>query len=107
MVDLDSNDLFCLQEYVTQQGEFESFHRDRIVGFGKVEFDPMDLKNPFADGEGSVHLWHGDEDGLVPVALQRYIAEKLPWIRYHEIPNAGHLLVLDNKEAILKELFTV
>ncbi|XP_027111329.1 uncharacterized protein [Coffea arabica] len=94
-------------EYVTQQGEFESFHRDMIVGFGKVEFDPMDLKNPFADAEGSVHLWHGDEDGLVPVVLQRYIAEKLPWIRYHEIPNAGHLLVLDNKEAILKELFTV
>lgn len=92
--------------YVTQQGEFESFHRDMIVGFGKVEFDPMDLKNPFANGEGSVHLWHGNEDGLVPVALQRYIAEKLPWIHYHEIPNAGHLVMFDNKEAILKELLT-
>lgn len=77
-----------------------------IVGFGKCEFDPMDLKNPFPDGEGAVHLWHGEEDGFVPVTLQRYIAGKLPWVHYHEVPGAGHLLSLapDNKEAILKTL---
>ncbi|XP_059628433.1 uncharacterized protein LOC132271159 [Cornus florida] len=77
--------------YATQQGDFESIYRDMMVGFGRWEFDPMDLKEPFADSEGSVHLWQGDEDGLVPVTLQRYIVTKLPWIHYHELPGAGHL----------------
>ncbi|KAH9614079.1 hypothetical protein KSS87_003166 [Heliosperma pusillum] len=76
---------------VRQQGEFESLHRDLIVGFGKWEFDPTELTNPFPNNEGSIHLWQGDEDVLVPVTLQRYIAEKLPWIHYHEIPGSGHM----------------
>lgn len=73
-----------------QQGEFESLHRDVMVGFGKWEFSPMDLKNPFVQNEGSVHLWQGDEDQMVSVTLQRYIASQLPWIHYHEVPGAGH-----------------
>ncbi|XP_075638636.1 uncharacterized protein LOC142610648 [Castanea sativa] len=76
---------------VRQQGEFESLHRDMIVGFGAWEFSPLDLENPFPNSEGSVHLWHGDEDWIVPVMLQRYIAQQLPWIHYHELPGAGHL----------------
>ncbi|XP_021764779.1 uncharacterized protein LOC110729352 isoform X1 [Chenopodium quinoa] len=76
---------------VRQQGEYQSIHRDLAVGFGKWEFDPTELTNPFPNNEGSVHLWQGDEDILVPVTLQRYIVEKLPWIHYHEIPGAGHM----------------
>ncbi|KAK6139922.1 hypothetical protein DH2020_026298 [Rehmannia glutinosa] len=74
-----------------QQGEFESVHRDMVVGFGTWEFDPTDLKNTFP--EGSVHLWQGDDDLLVPVTLQRYIADKLPWIKYHELSGAGHMFL--------------
>ncbi|KAG9160873.1 hypothetical protein Leryth_008677 [Lithospermum erythrorhizon] len=94
------------KEHAVQQGEPESLYRDLIVGFGKWEFDPMNLKNPFVDNEGSVHLWQGDEDGLVPVLLQHYIAKKLPWIQYHEVPNAGHLFphVDSARDAILKTL---
>ncbi|GMH09931.1 hypothetical protein Nepgr_011772 [Nepenthes gracilis] len=76
---------------VRQQGEFESIHRDLMVGFGNWEFDPTNLSNPFPNNEGTVHLWQGDEDILVPVTLQRYIAQQQPWIQYHEIPGAGHL----------------
>ncbi|CAA0837850.1 alpha/beta-Hydrolases superfamily protein [Striga hermonthica] len=76
------------QEVPTQQGVFESLHRDTMIGFGRWEFDPTDIENPFSKGEGSVHLWQGDDDRLVPVSLQRYIAEKLPWIHYHELPGA-------------------
>ncbi|GKV38953.1 hypothetical protein SLEP1_g46800 [Rubroshorea leprosula] len=76
---------------VRQQGEYESLHRDIIVGFGKWEFDPMDLENPFPNNEGSVHIWHGNEDAMVPVAPQRYIAQRLPWIHYHELPGVGHM----------------
>ncbi|AEC09227.1 alpha/beta-Hydrolases superfamily protein [Arabidopsis thaliana] len=76
---------------IRQQGTHETLHRDMIVGFGTWEFDPMELENLFPNNEGSVHLWQGDDDVLVPVTLQRYIAKKLPWIHYHEIPGAGHL----------------
>ncbi|KAI4364194.1 hypothetical protein MLD38_020321 [Melastoma candidum] len=77
---------------VRQQGDYVSLHRDMMVGFGTWEFDPMDLENPFPNGEGSVHLWQGDDDLLVPVTLQRYIAQRLPWIKYHELPGTGHLI---------------
>ncbi|KAL6206938.1 hypothetical protein ACLB2K_024183 [Fragaria x ananassa] len=67
-----------------EQGEAESVHRDLKVGFGMWEFSPLDLENPFLNNEAFVHLWHGDEDLIVPVTLQRYIAQQLPWIHYHE-----------------------
>ncbi|KAK9985797.1 hypothetical protein SO802_030748 [Lithocarpus litseifolius] len=82
---------------VTQQGEFESLHRDLNVGFGAWEFSPMDLENPFPNDEGSVHLWHGDEDLIVPVTLQRYIAQWLPWIHhimsYQVLDTCSHMLM--------------
>ncbi|KAH0920108.1 hypothetical protein HID58_027768 [Brassica napus] len=76
---------------VRPQGLHESINRDMIVGFGSWEFDPIELGNPFLNNQrGSVHLWHGDDDMLVPVTPQRYIAEKLPWLHYHEVPGSGH-----------------
>lgn len=51
----------------------------------------MDLKNPFPNGEGSVHLWHGAQDLVVNVSLSRYISQRLPWVHYHEVPDGGHL----------------
>ncbi|XP_065856105.1 uncharacterized protein [Euphorbia lathyris] len=77
--------------YARQQGEAESIHRDAVIAFGNWEFDPMDMENPFPNNEASVHLWQGDEDLMVPVKLQRYIAQRLPWIHYHELPGSGHL----------------
>lgn len=79
------------QAQVRQQGEFYSIHHDLMVIFGSHEFDPMDLKNPFPIGEGSVHLWHGAQDLVVNVSLSRYISQKLPWVHYHEVPDGGHL----------------
>lgn len=79
---------------IVQQGEYNSLHRDMLVGFGTWEFDPMDLSNPFPDSEGAVHLWHGAEDRIVPAIMSRYISQKLGWIRYHEVPDAGHMLPL-------------
>lgn len=100
--------LSFVQHQVKQQGEFESLHRDMRIGFGTWEFDPMDLKNPFPNNEGSVHLWQGDDDRLVPVTLQRYIANKLSWIHYHELQGAGHLFPLakGKNEAMMKEFLT-
>ncbi|EAY82278.1 hypothetical protein EE612_057834 [Oryza sativa] len=77
-----------------QQGIYESTHRDLLVAFGKWEFDPMNITNPFPQNEGSVHIWQGYEDRLVLVELQRYIAQRLPWIQYHEFPEGGHMFML-------------
>ncbi|KAJ1435945.1 Alpha/Beta hydrolase fold [Sesbania bispinosa] len=79
------------QSQVQQQGVAESIGRDAIIGFGSWDFDPLDLDNPFPDNTGHVHLWQGGDDQLVPPMLQRYIAQNIPWIQYHELPGAGHL----------------
>ncbi|XVE96446.1 hypothetical protein REPUB_Repub02eG0222400 [Reevesia pubescens] len=93
-------------QQVTQQGEFESLHRDLIVVQGAWEFDPLDLENPFPNNEGFVHLWHGDQDRIVPITMNRYTAQQLPWIHYHELSGAGHFFPLaDGKSnAIIKAL---
>uniref|UniRef100_A0A2N9IQL7 AB hydrolase-1 domain-containing protein n=1 Tax=Fagus sylvatica TaxID=28930 RepID=A0A2N9IQL7_FAGSY len=91
---------------IRQQGIQESLNRDLIVHFGNWEFDPMKLKNPFPNNEASVYLWHGHEDKLVPYELQRYVVKKLPWIRYHEVPDGGHLMIHESSlcEAMFKEM---
>ena len=96
------------QAHITQQGEFESVHRTLLVGYGNWEFSPIDLENPFPNNKGSVHLWQGDEDKLIDVKLQRFIAKKLPWIQYHELSGAGHFFPYDvgiSKVIIMTLLF--
>ncbi|KAL6885904.1 hypothetical protein ACP4OV_010165 [Aristida adscensionis] len=86
------------KEHARQQGEHDSLHGDMMVGFGRWDWSPLELENPFAgvgdDGDVKVHLWHGVEDLYVPVALSRYISQRLPWVIYHELPTAGHLFPL-------------
>lgn len=73
---------FQFQGQVRHQGEHESLHRDIILAFGRWEFSPLDLENPFSNKEGWVHSWQGDEDLIVPVKVERYIAQKLLWIQW-------------------------
>jgi pimeloyl-ACP methyl ester carboxylesterase len=91
------------KEMATQQGINESYYRDMTVMFGKWEFDPMALPEPPCP----VHIWQGDEDGLVPVALQRHVAGKLGWVSYHELPGTGHFLsaVPGLGDTVLRTLF--
>ncbi|KAK9726998.1 hypothetical protein RND81_05G251100 [Saponaria officinalis] len=86
-----------------QQGENESLYRDLKVGFGKWEFDPMEVECPFQGKQGGVHLWQGYEDRLIPYKLQRFVASKLGWIEYHEVPYGGHLIIHDN--VLCEEIF--
>nr|CAD1835461.1 unnamed protein product [Ananas comosus var. bracteatus] len=92
------------RQLATQQGIYESFYRDMKVMFGKWDFDPMDLSPP----PFPVHVWQGDEDGLVPVVLQRHIASRHSWINYHELPGTGHFLtsVPGLGDKVLKALFS-
>ncbi|KAF3551853.1 hypothetical protein DY000_02005978, partial [Brassica cretica] len=79
------------QAYARKQGEYESLHRDLMIGYGHWEFDPLDVQNPFKNSNGSVHLWRGDEDIFVPVSLQRFIISKLP----NEVTGSGHFFPRD------------
>lgn len=97
---------FLIQEKIQQQGVYESLHRDILAGYGKWEFSPLDVDDPFPNNEGSVHIWQGYEDKIIPLKLNRYLSEKLPWIRYHEVPDGGHLFIFESNmcEAVLKAL---
>ncbi|KAL6853347.1 hypothetical protein ACP4OV_019376 [Aristida adscensionis] len=99
------------RDQVRQQGVFESVHRDMMVAFGEWGYSPLELSDPAAaaagkGGAAAVHLWHGAEDLVMPPAMSRHIARELPWIRYHELPDAGHLFPLAGgmADAIVKSL---
>lgn len=101
----DGYQLFT-QDGIRKRRVFDSLRRDFIVAFSKWDFDPLELSNPYPQNESSVHIWQGYEDKVVPVHLQRHVSQTLPWIRYHEVPDGGHLLVYDTAvcEAVLKSL---
>lgn len=94
------------QERVTQQGVHECLHRDIMVGFGDWEFDPTELSNPFPNNDGAVHLWQGYEDKYIPYKLNRYLSQQLPWLKYHEVPDGGHLFIYNATlcEAVFRAL---
>ncbi|KAK7392604.1 hypothetical protein VNO78_21047 [Psophocarpus tetragonolobus] len=94
---------------VRQQGDYETVHRDLMIGFGNWEYSPLDLENPFPNNEAFVHLWQGDDDLMVPVTLQRYIAQSLPWIHYHELQGSGHLFGHADgmSDSLIKSLLSV
>ncbi|MCO5565065.1 hypothetical protein L7F22_018736 [Adiantum nelumboides] len=74
----------------SQQGIYESLLRDMVNMFGRWDFDPGDLQNTGVP----VQVWHGVEDYLVPLMLQKYVHRRLPWVQLNEIPGAGHMLPL-------------
>ncbi|XP_022142422.1 uncharacterized protein LOC111012560 [Momordica charantia] len=93
-----------VQKKIKQQGERESVNRDILAAYGKWEFDPiMELsKIP----GGCVHMWQGSADRVIPIEFNHFVAQKLGWIKYHEIPDAGHMLVHEpaNFEVIVRAL---
>ncbi|CAL5212274.1 unnamed protein product [Lathyrus oleraceus] len=95
------------KEKLRDQDVFDTLRGDWMIAFGKWEFDPMKLSNPFPDKNRSpVHIWQGYEDKVVPSQIQKFISEKLPWTQYHEVIDGGHLIVHYSGlgEAILKAL---
>ncbi|KAK6144213.1 hypothetical protein DH2020_021033 [Rehmannia glutinosa] len=94
------------QGKVIQQGVHESLHRDLMVAFGKWDFEPTDISDPFPNNDGCVHIWQGYEDKVFPFELNRYLSQQLPWFRYHEVGDAGHLLIYNEThcEAVFKAL---
>ncbi|KAL8247225.1 hypothetical protein R6Q59_008441 [Mikania micrantha] len=91
------------QEKIRQQGDYESLYRDIMAGYGKWEFDPFDITNPWPDNNGAAHIWQGYEDKIIPYKINRFLSEKLPFVRYHEVPGRGHFLAF--QDGICDEIF--
>ncbi|CAK8535375.1 unnamed protein product [Lathyrus sativus] len=94
------------KDRLREQVVFDTLLHDWKVAFGKWEFDPMKLSNPFPNKQSSFHIWQGYEDKVVPSEIQRFVSSQLPWMQYHEVPDGGHLIVYYKGlcEAILKAL---
>ncbi len=43
-----------------------------------------------------VHLWHGEDDTVVPPAMGKYLAETIPNCRASFLPQEGHFSLLPN-----------
>ncbi|XP_033130103.1 uncharacterized protein LOC103844137 isoform X2 [Brassica rapa] len=110
--DIELSETYSKKSYkdaVLRQGEYVSSQRDIIAGYGNWEFDPTELSNPFSDtNKGSVHIWCALDDKQILRDVLVYICDKLPWIKFHEVPHAGHWIIHEKKhfEAIIKAACT-
>jgi len=62
-------------------------------------FDPAAIKPP-------VHIWHGDQDTNVPVAMARYLAGRILGSSVTIYPGEGHLIVPKHWDEILAALLS-
>lgn len=58
---------------------------DYVIEGRPWAFDPAEIRVP-------VRLWHGDRDGVVPLAHSRWLAERIPGAELDVIAGAGHLM---------------
>lgn len=53
-----------------------------------------------------VHLWHGDQDVMVPLQMGRYLARAIPKCHATFCPGEGHMLIFSRWAEILSKLVT-
>jgi pimeloyl-ACP methyl ester carboxylesterase len=61
------------------------------------DFPPEEIRVP-------VHLWHGEADIQVPVAIARRLAARIPTCRARFVPGAGHFWLFDHCAEVLATL---
>ena len=71
--------------------------QDIRVLAGKWDFRLEDI-------DARVHVWHGDKDRVVPIAIGRYVAETIPRAEATYFAGEGHLMIVDHIEEILRAL---
>jgi pimeloyl-ACP methyl ester carboxylesterase len=52
-------------------------------------------------------VMHGDDDRLAPVAIGRYLAERIPGAAYQELEGASHMLPVTHAEALADALLAM
>jgi pimeloyl-ACP methyl ester carboxylesterase len=79
-----------------RQGVRGTVHEARIYA-QPWGFDPATIKPP-------VHIWHGDHDANVPVAMARHLARQIPGSSLTIYPGEGHLIVPKHWDEIVSAL---
>ena len=64
----------------------------------KWGFHPQDIT-------AEVHLWHGEDDNMVPPSMGRYLVNKIPNCQSNFLVNEGHIsLIVNHTDEILHDL---
>lgn len=58
------------------------------------------------DIRGEVHIWHWEDDLLVPIQMGRYVARKIPDAHAHFLPGGGHYSIFACWAEILEVLLS-
>jgi pimeloyl-ACP methyl ester carboxylesterase len=58
------------------------------------------------DIRGEIHIWHWEEDLLVPIVMGRYLAQKIPQAHIHFLPGGGHYSIFECWSEILQALIS-
>lgn len=66
---------------------------DSELLYRKWAFDVTQIERP-------VHMWQGTDDHLIPYALNKEIADKMPGTVWHEVKGAGHLVAIGEADNI-------
>jgi len=68
--------------------------RDAMPLYRRWDFDVSAIQRP-------VHFWQGTGDTLVPLPINREVAEHMPGAVWHEVEGAGHLIAIGCADEIL------
>jgi pimeloyl-ACP methyl ester carboxylesterase len=90
-------------EAVRAMGEFTDLEAEEFLDFQRMGVSPgaletllrmnkdIDVRHVLPAVRVPTLVMHGSEDTVVPVAVSRYIAERIPGAVFVETPGAGHL----------------
>jgi pimeloyl-ACP methyl ester carboxylesterase len=81
-----------------RQGVRGTVHEARICA-QPWGFDPATIRPP-------VHIWHGDQDTNVPVAMAQHLAGQIPGSSLTIYPGEGHLIVPKHWDEIVNALLS-
>jgi pimeloyl-ACP methyl ester carboxylesterase len=68
--------------------------RDAMAIYHHWDFNVSSVKRP-------VHFWQGTGDTLVPLPINREVADRMPGAVWHEVDGAGHLIAIGCADDIL------
>jgi pimeloyl-ACP methyl ester carboxylesterase len=68
--------------------------RDAELDYRRWAFDVTTIERP-------VHIWQGTDDRLVPLSINKTIAERMPGAVWHPVEGAGHFVALGAADDIL------
>ncbi|MGH9269879.1 MAG: alpha/beta hydrolase, partial [Ilumatobacteraceae bacterium] len=66
---------------------------DAVLLYRQWEFDVSTIERP-------VHIWQGTQDHLVPLPINKRVADAMPGAVWHEVQGAGHLVAVGEADNI-------